>query len=99
MCLFWQNKWVSGPVEFVWPYHLSCGLFVLATKSNVGKGAALLQLCSKYTKSHQATMGQHTGQVWVGKVSFAVSGRHDTTVKIVKLPHSLNTHVGFGEGS
>ena len=44
-------------------------------------------------------MGQHTGHVWVGTLSFAVSGRHDTTVKIAKGRHGLIMHIGFSEGS
>ena len=78
MCLFWQNKWVSGPVEFVWPYHLCRGRFFLATKSNVGTGAALLKMCYKCTNLHLDTMGQHTGQIWVCMVNFGVVGWHDT---------------------
>ena len=42
ICLFWQHKWDSGPVEFVSPYDLSFGLFVLAAKSNIGTVGALL---------------------------------------------------------
>ena len=56
-------------------------------------------MCYECTKPHQVTMGQHTGQVWVGTVSFEVTSRHDKTVKIAKVPHSLSTHVGFGEGN
>ena len=51
MCLFRQNKLVNGLVEFVWPCNLSCGLFVLASKPNVGKGPALLQMCSDFSPS------------------------------------------------
>ena len=57
MCLFQYNKWVSGLLELVWPYHLSGAFFLLATKSHVGKGAPLLQMRSRCTKSHDDTIG------------------------------------------
>ena len=70
-----------------------CRVFVLATRSNVGNGACLLQMCYKCTNPHHDTMGRHTGQVWVGTVRFEVTGWHDTKVKIAKVQHNLNMHV------